>query len=104
MSSHANNADSISDFGGKATAAEAEKFITEAETRLYELNLKFSRADWVKSTFITDDTEALSAEANKDLIAATTELAEQSRRFEGLDLPTDTKRKMKLLKLSNAMN
>jgi len=100
MSSHANNADSISDFGGKATAAEAEKFITEAETRLYELNLKFSRADWVKSTFITDDTEALSADANKDLIAATTELAEQSRRFEGLDLPADTKRKMKLLKLS----
>ena len=53
----------------------------------------------MKSTFITDDTEALSADANKHVIAATTELAEQSRRFDGLDLPHDTARKIKLLKL-----
>jgi peptidyl-dipeptidase A len=81
-------------------AAEAEKFITDAEARLFDLNVKYARADWVKSTFITDDTEALSAEANEALIAATTELAEQSTRFNGLDLPADTARKLKLLKLS----
>src|SRR5882672_12135344 len=100
MSSCTNNQNSGSHPTDKATPVEAEKFIADAERRLFDLNVKFSRADWVKSTFITDDTEALSAEANKDLIAATTELAEQSRRFEGLDLPADTKRKMKLLKLS----
>jgi peptidyl-dipeptidase A len=81
-------------------AAEADKFITDAETRLFDLSVKYSRADWVKSTFITQDTEALSAEANEALIAATTELAEQSTRFNGLDLPADTARKLKLLKLS----
>jgi peptidyl-dipeptidase A len=86
--------------GGSATVAEGEKFIFDAEKRLYDLNVKYARADWTKSTFITDDTEALSAEANKDLIAATTELAEQTRRFEGLDLSPDTQRKIKLLKLS----
>ena len=85
---------------GKATPAEAEKFITDAEARLFDLNIKYSRADWVKSTFITDDTEALSAEANKELIAATTELAEQAKRFDGLDLPYDVARKIRLLKLS----
>lgn len=83
-----------------ATAADAEKFMADAETRLFDLSVKYSRADWVKSTFITQDTEALSAEANEALIAATTELAEQSRRFDSLDLPYDTKRKLKLLKLS----
>src|SRR5882724_5235475 len=84
----------------KATVAEAEKFIVDAEKLLFALSVKTSRADWVKSTYITDDTETLSAEANKDLIAATTELAEQSRRFDGLQLSTDVARKILLLKLS----
>lgn len=85
---------------GKATVAEAEKFIADAEKLLFALSVKTSRADWVKSTYITDDTETLSAEANRDLIAATTELAEQSRRFDGLSLPPGVARKLKLLKLS----
>ena len=65
-----------------------------------DLNIKAGRADWVKSTFITDDTEALAAEANENLIAGTTELAEQARRYENLDLSPEAKRKLKLLKLS----
>ncbi|HSE32499.1 MAG TPA: M2 family metallopeptidase [Pyrinomonadaceae bacterium] len=85
---------------GKATVAEGEKFIADAEKRLLDLNLKYAAADWEKSTNITDATEEKSANANKDLIAATTELAEQATKFEGLDFPADTQRKMKLLKLS----
>jgi peptidyl-dipeptidase A len=84
----------------KATAADAEKFISDAEKRLFDLNVKLSHADWVKSTYITDDSELLSAEANQELIAATTEFAEESRKFDGLDLPPDVARKIKLLKLS----
>jgi peptidyl-dipeptidase A len=84
----------------KGTPAEAEQFVADAEKRLLDLNVKYARADWVKSTFITDDTEALSAEANKQVIEATTELAEQSRRFDGVNLPYDTARKLKLLKLA----
>lgn len=83
-----------------ASASDAEKFINDAEKRLFELNVKYSRADWVKSTYITEDTEALSAEANKDVIAATTQYAEDSRRFDGLELSPDIARKLKLLKLS----
>jgi peptidyl-dipeptidase A len=85
---------------GPATKDEADKFIADAEKRLLDLSIKSGRADWVKSTFITDDTEALAAEANDNLIAATTELAEQARRYESLDLSPETKRKLKLLKLS----
>lgn len=86
--------------GAKGTPAQAEKFIGETEKQLLDLNVKFSRADWLKSTFITDDTEAMSADANKEVIKATTELVDQSRRFDGLDLPYDVARKLKLLKLS----
>lgn len=84
----------------KGTPAEADQFVADAEKRLLDLNVKFSRADWVKSTYITDDTETLSAEGNKEVIAATTELAKESLRFDGLDLSPDTKRKIKLLKLA----
>src|SRR5216683_2915408 len=100
MSSCTKNPSLVSTSGRKGTPAEAEKFVADAEKRLFDLNVKFSRADWVKSTFITDDTEAMSAEANKDVIAATTELADQSTLFDGLDLPYDVARKLKLLKLS----
>ena len=85
---------------GSATASEAEKFITDAEKRLLDLNIRAGRAEWVKSTFITDDTEALAADANEVLIGATTELAMQARQFDSLDLSPDLKRKLKLLKLS----
>ncbi|HEU4872546.1 MAG TPA: M2 family metallopeptidase [Pyrinomonadaceae bacterium] len=84
---------------GAGSKDEAEKFIADAEKRLLELNIKAGRADWVKSTFITDDTEALAADANETLIGATTELAEQARRYENADLSPESKRKLKLLKL-----
>jgi len=99
-SSCANNANSPVASNTKGTPEEAAKFIADAEKRLFDLNLKFSRADWIKSTYITGDTEALSASANEDLIAATTELAGQAGRFDGLQLPPDVERKIKLLKLS----
>jgi peptidyl-dipeptidase A len=85
---------------GPGTKDEAEKFLADAEKRLLDLNIKAGRADWVKSTFITDDTEAIAAEANENLIAETTELAEQARRYEKVDLSPEAKRKLKLLKLA----
>ena len=85
---------------GSGTRDDAEKFLADAEKRLLDLNIKAGRAEWVKSTFITDDTEAIAADANEILIAATTELAEQSRRYENVDLSDAGKRKLKLLRLS----
>ncbi|HEX5835184.1 MAG TPA: M2 family metallopeptidase [Pyrinomonadaceae bacterium] len=85
---------------GPATADDAGKFLTDAEKRLLDLAIKASQADWVKSTYVTDDTEALAAAANENLIGATTELAEQGRRFESLNLSPEAKRKLTLLKLS----
>ena len=92
------NPNSVS--SGSATREAAEKFLDEGEKRLLDLNIKTGRAEWVKSTFITDDTESLAADANETLIAATTELAEQARQFETVDLSPEGKRKLKLLKLS----
>ena len=63
-----------------------------------DLGVQSSRASWVHETFITDDTEKISADAAQALQAATAELAAQSRKFDGLKLPEDVARKLMLLK------
>jgi peptidyl-dipeptidase A len=82
------------------TVAEAERFITQAENRLSDLWIKNSRASWVSENFITDDTEAIAADAQRAVKAATADLARQARKYENLPLPPDVARKFKLLKLS----
>ena len=82
------------------TAEEARSFIDGAEQRLLELWIKLQRAQWVQETYITPDTEEIAAEADEAVKAATSALALQARRYEGLQLPPDVARKLKLLKLS----
>jgi len=84
------------------TLQEAEKFIEQAEARLDKLSIKSSRAGWVQSTYINDDTEALAAAANEEVLAAVTELANEAKRFEDMKLTPALARKLKLLKLSLA--
>ena len=82
------------------TIADAEAFMKDTEAQLAEQATKTSRAQWVQSNFITDDTEALAADANEQMIALTTGLVEKAKRFEGLSLPPELARKFMLLRLS----
>jgi peptidyl-dipeptidase A len=82
------------------TAADAKRFIEQAETRLLDLWIKSGHASWVAENFITDDTEAINADADQAVKAATAELANQAKKFDKLQLPPDVARKFKLLKLS----
>jgi peptidyl-dipeptidase A len=85
---------------GTPTAAQARAFVEEAEARLLDLSNRQGRADWVSQTYITDDTERISAEANQALIAETMELAKAATRYDRLQLPDDLRRKLTLLKLA----
>src|ERR1700682_3163909 len=78
------------------TAAEAERFIGEVETKLFALSTDASRAGWVQSTYITDDTEILAAQAAERLISATARFAKEAARFDRLKLPEDLARKIRL--------
>src|ERR1019366_1611749 len=46
------------------TVVEAQKFMNQAEKRLMDVDIKSIRASWVAETYITDDTEAVSADAD----------------------------------------
>jgi len=83
-----------------ATPEEARQFIQDAEQKLLVLNIDAATADWIKSTYITDDTEGLAAKLDERSIAATVAYVKQATRFDGLVLDAATARKLKLLKLS----
>lgn len=86
-------------FGAAPTVQDARKFLDEAEAKLLILSNESQRADWVHSNFITDDTEAIASEADEKLIAEGVRLAKAATRFDGIALPADLTRKMKLLKV-----
>jgi len=84
------------------TVAGARRFLARAESTLDALSVKASRADWVANTFITFDTEELTAQASEAYAVATRDLAMEARRYERMRLPADLRRKLLLLKLSLA--
>ena len=84
----------------KPTPEEARKFIDDAEQKLLTLGVDASHAEWIKSTYIIDDSEAVAALLDERAIAATVDYAKKSTRFDGLKLDPVTARKIRLLKLS----
>ena len=83
------------------TPAEAKAFVEKVNADLKVLSTKAARADWVKNTYITDDTEILSAEAAEALMVYTADAIKEAARFndvKGLD--KDTARALHLLKIA----
>lgn len=85
------------------TVEDARAFIRKVNDDLRTLTVKQSTADWIKSTFITEDTERASAWANDDVLAYTRQALEQARRFDGLALDPDTARMIHLLRVNNTV-
>jgi peptidyl-dipeptidase A len=83
-----------------ATVADARAFMDRAEAELLKMTILEQRAGFVQETYITDDTELLSADQTGRVIARTTELVNEGKQYESLNLPPDLKRKFLLLKLS----
>src|SRR5262245_27824823 len=68
--------------GGESTgAANVTAFLTDANTTLNRLGNAASEAGWVQSTYITRDTQAISARATEAYVTAETGFAKQAARF-----------------------
>jgi len=80
------------------TAADAEAFVTTAEARLLVLRQDAMRTAWLRETSLDDATGEGAASAVAALAAAAAGLAREAARFDGLDLPEVTARKLALLK------
>ncbi|MBN1240489.1 MAG: M2 family metallopeptidase [Gammaproteobacteria bacterium] len=85
------------------TVEEAVEFVERAEAELSE-NAEFvGRTLWVQANFITFDTNWLAARAGADSTELAVRLANETKRFEGLDLPPEVARKMDILRTGITM-
>jgi len=91
--------------GTTSLAAEetAEEFLARVNAELAELQLEVAKAFWVQSTYITPDTSFLAAKAHEKLLAFTSRVIGESKRFIGHDVDPDTARQLELLRRGTTM-
>ncbi|NOK16783.1 M2 family metallopeptidase [Corallococcus carmarthensis] len=87
----------------KATPAEAKQFADKLNADLKQLWTRQATAEWIKSTYITDDTERNAASVNEEVMAYVNNAIKDSRRFDGLKLDADTARMLHLLRVSQTL-
>src|SRR5260370_596663 len=83
---------------GTATPEQAKAYVEKLNTELKPLVIKSSTADWIKATYITDDTERNAAAASDELMAYSAKAIKQSLQFSGLKLDQDSARMIYLLR------
>ena len=85
------------------TAKDAEKFLASTEKELVQLNLEGSRAAWINSNFITEDTSSLAAAADQKSTEAGVRFAMAAAKFDDVEVSADQRRKLNILKQSLVM-
>jgi peptidyl-dipeptidase A len=88
---------------GAPTADEARRFAAQVNEDLKVLTVRASTAEWIKNTYITDDSERMAAGANEQLLGYTARAIQASARFSPLRLDTDSKRQLHLLRVSSSL-
>src|SRR5579871_3986901 len=81
------------------SAGDANTFLATASDTSLKLGIDASRAGWVQQTYITDDTELLSAQANQAANDAGARFAKEATRFDRVEVPADERRELNLLKV-----
>jgi peptidyl-dipeptidase A len=76
---------------------DARNFVAATETELEDRREYSARIAWVQANFITDDTDWLASRVDAEDTTRAVELANETKRFEGLELPEDLARKMNIL-------
>jgi peptidyl-dipeptidase A len=85
------------------TAADARAFVQGVNEELKRLSVRSSTAEWIKSTYITDDTERNAASMSEDLMAYLSKTIPEAARFDGVATDPDTARMLHLLKLGSTL-
>jgi peptidyl-dipeptidase A len=85
------------------TPADAEAFVAQVNEELKRLTVRFATADWIKQTYITDDTERNSAAMSEDLMAYLSRVVPEAARFDRVDADPDTRRMLHLLKIGSSL-
>ena len=83
-----------------ATAETAATFIAEVNDTMLRLAREQQQAGWVAATYITPDTQAITARANQAFIEAVARNAKDASRFDTVQVATPVRRQLDVLKTS----
>lgn len=79
--------------------ADADAFVAKVEREMGDFSILAARAAWIKSTYITEDTDAISAEFGARATEMAVRFAKEAARFDAVKgLSFDTRRKLDILK------
>ncbi len=88
-------------FAQDATPAAVDVFVSTSESALSAEGIRAARADWIYQTYITGDTEALTAAAGAEVTKLQVAQALQAAKYAPVsDLSADTRRKLTLMRTS----
>jgi peptidyl-dipeptidase A len=82
-----------------AAAETADEFVARTNKELADISLEVNAAGWTQATYITFDTQFLTAKANERLLGAFSGLVAESKKFEGQPMSPASRRTIELLKL-----
>jgi peptidyl-dipeptidase A len=86
------------------TADEARQFAVRVNEDLKRLWTRQATAEWIKATYITDDTERNAALVNEEVMGYLNQAIKGAARFNGVQgLDADTSRMLHLLRVSSAL-
>src|SRR6059058_3790457 len=88
---------------GPANEASAREFVRKTNEDLLRLSIRSNTADWIKNTYITDDTERVAAAANDELLGYTASAVKSAARWNGAQLDPDTSRMLYLLRTGSSL-
>ena len=79
-------------------AEEVARFVSSVNDTMLKLGREQQQAAWVAATYITPDTEAISARADQTFIDAVARNARDAARLNAQDVPPDVRRQLDVLK------
>jgi peptidyl-dipeptidase A len=82
------------------TPADVDRFLESMNATMLDLGEHAGRVGWVYSTYITDDTEALNADANQKYIKAVARFAKEATAFDDVEVAPEKRRQLDLLKVA----
>ena len=85
------------------TEVDPTRYLADAESKLLDLFQETSKADWLYNTYITDDSEFLSAKANARFLSESARLAKPTAAWDAQRLGVVDARKALLLRLGQPL-
>jgi peptidyl-dipeptidase A len=83
---------------GTAAAETGDEFVARLNQEFADIAVELNAAGWTQATYITVDTQLLSARANERFLAAFSKAVEESKQFDGKPMSAASRRAIDLLR------